>query len=336
MANKEVQDTSSRGSLENPNGSLGGRMGWKHLWNLNVKQKIKVFIWKCMNNALPVRELIYDRTKLGEPICTGCGEGEETVEHLLFHCKNAEQVWNISPVQWEGVADQRGCFRRWWSALLGARARQGGLEHICLTANILWQLWKARNERVFKEKNKLPLQVIQKAMQEWMEHREAMEGIRKESITETFDAVDESEHNTVEGEGIDVQVAITVKKERQVVGIGVMANDSNGQEKAIWAMRERSAGQWLLDYAEALKLAMAKARAKQWSHIRVGITDQQLLRQLRSGKAKDIRLFAQVEEIDRLSSMFVQCSFYLVPDEQHDRLRQISSYATSIPLDEER
>ena len=101
-------------------------------------------------------------------------------------------------------------------------------------------------------------------------------------------------------------------------------------------MREQSAGQWLLDYAEALKLAMEKARAKQWSHIRVGITDQQLLRQLRSGKAKDIRLFAQVEEIDRLSSMFVQCSFYLVPDEQHDRLRQISSYATSIPLDEER
>nr|XP_027067776.1 uncharacterized protein LOC113693433 [Coffea arabica] len=233
MTNKEVQDTSSRGSLDNPSGSLGGRMGWKHLWNLNVKQKIKVFIWKCMNNALPVRELIYDRTKLGEPICTGCGEGEETVEHLLFHCKNAEQVWNISPVQWEGAADQRGCFRRWWSALLGTRARQGGLEHICLTANSLWHLWKARNERVFKEKNKLPLQVIQKVMQEWMEHREAMEGIRKESIAETFDAVDESEHNTVEGEGIDVQVAITIKKERQVVGIGVMANDTNGQEKAI-------------------------------------------------------------------------------------------------------
>ncbi|XP_027150547.1 beta-D-glucosyl crocetin beta-1,6-glucosyltransferase-like [Coffea eugenioides] len=33
----------------------------------------------------------------------------------------------------------------------------------------------------------------------------------------------------------------------------------------------------------------------------------------------DIRLFAQVEEIDRLSSMFVQCSFYLIPDEQKDR-----------------
>nr|XP_027090514.1 beta-D-glucosyl crocetin beta-1,6-glucosyltransferase-like [Coffea arabica] len=156
-------------------------------------------------------------------------------------------------------------------------------------------------------------------MQEWMEHQAAMEGNRKESISETIGALDEPELNTCDEECIDVQVAITIKKERQVVGIGVMTTDINGQEKALWAMRERSAGHWLLDYAEALKLAMAKARAQQWSRIKVGITYQQLLRQLRSGRVKDIRLLAQVEEIDRISSMFVQCSFYLIPDEQKDR-----------------
>ena len=58
-----------------------------------------------MNNAIPVKELIFDRTKVGDPICTGCGEEVETVEHILFHCKKAEEAWNISPVQWDGIAD---------------------------------------------------------------------------------------------------------------------------------------------------------------------------------------------------------------------------------------
>ena len=69
--------------------------------------------------------------------------------------------------------------------------------------------------------------------------------------------------------------------------------------------------------------------------LRVGITDQQLLRQLESGRAKDIRLFVQAKEINSLSSMFMQCSFYLLQDERIDRSRQISSYVVDIPLDEE-
>ena len=76
-----------------------------------------------MNNALPIRGLIFDRTKIGDPICRGYGEEIETVDHLLFQCKKAEQVWNISPVQWDGIADQRGSFRRLWSALVGVRYR---------------------------------------------------------------------------------------------------------------------------------------------------------------------------------------------------------------------
>ena len=118
--------------------------------------------------------------------------------------------------------------------------------------------------------------------------------------------------------------------------MGVIATDNRGQEKASWAMRERSMGHFLLDYAEAVKIAMVKVRAQYWSAVKIGITDQQLLRQLRPGRSKDMRLFAQVEEINSLRSMFRQCSFYLLQDEQRLRSRHISLYATCILFDEER
>lgn len=58
------------------------------------------------------------------------------------------------------------------------------------------------------------------------------------SISETAGAIDEPGLNKSEGECINVEVAMANEEEGQVVGIGVVAADSNCQEKAVWAMRE--------------------------------------------------------------------------------------------------
>ena len=39
---------------------------WKNLWNLNVKVKLKHFMWKRLQNCLPVKEVIYKRTDKGD------------------------------------------------------------------------------------------------------------------------------------------------------------------------------------------------------------------------------------------------------------------------------
>ena len=56
-------------------GSQQVRQMWNTLWKLNIKHKIKLFIWKCIKGALPVRATIYSKTGLGDLVCRTCREG---------------------------------------------------------------------------------------------------------------------------------------------------------------------------------------------------------------------------------------------------------------------
>ncbi|KAL3519486.1 hypothetical protein ACH5RR_017635 [Cinchona calisaya] len=86
---------------------------WAKLLGLNIKQKIKHFIWKCLNQSLPVHELIFKRTRIGDPRCKQCGENIETIEHMLFFSKQADATWRMALLQWEGLRNLRNQFWRW-------------------------------------------------------------------------------------------------------------------------------------------------------------------------------------------------------------------------------
>lgn len=49
-----------------------------------------------------------------------------------------------------------------------ATSRIGGLDHIALMANILWHLWKARNDREFNDKQRHPLTIVKYAHNDWL------------------------------------------------------------------------------------------------------------------------------------------------------------------------
>lgn len=65
---------------------------WKTLWKLKIKHKIKTFVWRCLTNTLPANEAIFQRIKQGDPVCKGCGNGIETIEHMRFQCEKAKQI----------------------------------------------------------------------------------------------------------------------------------------------------------------------------------------------------------------------------------------------------
>ncbi|XP_027083610.1 uncharacterized protein [Coffea arabica] len=146
---------------------------WKTLWGLNIKHKIKLFIWRCITNTLTARETIFRRTKQGSPFCSRCGDKIETVEHIMLHCPQAQKVWKLASVQWDGIQNQTD-----------------------------------RNELEFEGKERDGIRVVQKGSTEWMEFEEAGTGKEARSTSETDAANASQGEEGMEGRDLmELQIA---------------------------------------------------------------------------------------------------------------------------------
>ena len=69
---------------------------WKKtVWSLNLALKVKMFTWKSLKGILPVGERLLERHINVDPKRKRCG-GSESINHLLFHCIFAREVWSLS------------------------------------------------------------------------------------------------------------------------------------------------------------------------------------------------------------------------------------------------
>ncbi|XP_027166037.1 uncharacterized protein LOC113766004 [Coffea eugenioides] len=303
QVNKEVTGTSW---------SSNRKKCWKHLWKLNIKNKVKIFLWKCLNQVLPVRQLIFDRTKQGDPICRNCGEQGETIEHALLDCSQVKVVWKMSPIQWEGLLDQHGNFSRWWDTLLEATKRIEGNKHISLTANILWQIWKGRNAKEFNAKQYPPLRIIQKAQEEWLEYEEAATKTLRSSTEGTRELMEPPQHQEEMEDILRLRFAAERSKVTPQVGIGVTVSRDNQNMMRGWTLQERSSGHQVIDELTAIKLLLCKAAGQQMERIEVQIQNKRTYNLIQQRKVQDMRMVTLLEDIDSLQSLFHMCSFCLV------------------------
>ena len=68
---------------------------WRLVWSLNCPYKLKQFMWRSCRNILPTKYRLKSRgvdIKVG---CDHCGQCE-SVEHVLWGCKFAVDVWEES------------------------------------------------------------------------------------------------------------------------------------------------------------------------------------------------------------------------------------------------
>ncbi|VVA91818.1 unnamed protein product [Arabis nemorensis] len=66
------------------------------VWKQNVSPKLKLFLWKVANKALPVGERLVTRHILVDPLCKCCGE-VESINHMFFQCDFSQRVWRGAP-----------------------------------------------------------------------------------------------------------------------------------------------------------------------------------------------------------------------------------------------
>ena len=66
---------------------------WKILWNLPLPNKVLLFLWKLVNNFLPISTLLKSRNIQVPTICTFYDKEEETLSDLFLHCSFTIAHW---------------------------------------------------------------------------------------------------------------------------------------------------------------------------------------------------------------------------------------------------
>ncbi|KAL0691676.1 hypothetical protein Bca4012_091355 [Brassica carinata] len=131
--------------------NLNVNFNWKkHIWDLDIAPKVRMFSWKLLKGAIPVGERLAERHVPIEPRCKWCG-CSESILHLLFHCLFARKVWSLAPfttmMECSGMIDLAVS----WPVLCDKQCLPpSGVTSTTLAPWILWNLWKARNKFTFE------------------------------------------------------------------------------------------------------------------------------------------------------------------------------------------
>ena len=121
------------------------------VWNPVVPPKIGVFAWEAAWGKVLTLDQLKRRGMSFANRCFMCEKEEETIDHLLIHCKFAKMLWDlflsIVGISWVFPHLVLHTLLAWQGAAVGKKRRKIWFAApLCL----FWNLWRARNLMVFE------------------------------------------------------------------------------------------------------------------------------------------------------------------------------------------
>ncbi|XP_057432939.1 uncharacterized protein LOC130725760 [Lotus japonicus] len=130
---------------------------WMKLWKADAVPQCCETAWRACLDILPVRSILHRRGVVGNPCCPRCSEVEETVHHALFSCPLVRMIWFASPLNLR--FDEEGSVHDFFLSFLATA--DTNIAGIFLA--VLYSVWQARNELLFKWKDSSIDQLLQRA-----------------------------------------------------------------------------------------------------------------------------------------------------------------------------
>jgi hypothetical protein len=142
---------------------------YNDVWHKLVPAKVSIFAWRLLQDRLPTRVNLVRRLVL-QPIDNLCAAhcgSIETSNHLFLQCNSFRNVWYLIG-HWLGISLVfPGCIKDFYlqfTQLAGMpRASFHYLKVIWLAS--VWEIWKSRNNCVFKNAVTDPLIILDKVKQ---------------------------------------------------------------------------------------------------------------------------------------------------------------------------
>ncbi|XP_027090212.1 uncharacterized protein [Coffea arabica] len=233
----------------------------------------------------------------------------ETLKHMFLFCSHAEFIWNTTSIDWDGLKKYRYSFWHWRNSMMKVQNRKEGRSHIALTVNILWQIWKSRNQVQFNEVRNCPGRTASKAVNELSEYQEVRYGevkVAEQGKTQ----VAESSKWVPPPQGfikLNTDVALEVKDGR--IGWGVVARREDGRVVGAWAGGERRNGIPAVEEALAIRKAIIKARQYRWHKVEIQSDSKQMVDKLKDRNVDDPVAGTILNDVMTLCQGFSECYF---------------------------
>lgn len=123
----------------------------EEIWKISTSPKIKNFLWRAVSNAIPVSDLLVKRGIKLDPVCQTCGDQGESINHVIFGCSIARQVWAIAKVPCpENGFDNISHYSNFHELLSMMKNLSIPEEIRNAIPWIVWYLWKFRNGIIFE------------------------------------------------------------------------------------------------------------------------------------------------------------------------------------------
>ena len=113
---------------------------WKMIQGLSVPPKVRYFLWRACQNALPIKYNLRRRHILTEDTCEACKVEVEDIYHALWGCNQLSQKWGSIP---SFSYRQSKTFSSIREVLTFTYEEQKNVE---LMASVIWTIWHRRNQ----------------------------------------------------------------------------------------------------------------------------------------------------------------------------------------------
>jgi hypothetical protein len=127
---------------------------WRHLWQVKVPSKIRVFLWRLAQASLPSGDVLHHRNMAKTDICAICGS-KDSWKHSLIDCNMAKCVWALEK---EDITNFIGALQeedaRAWLEKILSSLPQADMVRVVVT---MWAIWHARRRAIHEDIYQSPL-----------------------------------------------------------------------------------------------------------------------------------------------------------------------------------
>ena len=134
-----------------------------HIWKVQCPPKLRHFLWQVLSGCVPVTENLRKRGINCDSGCARCGAMEETINHTLFQCHPTRQIWALSSIP---TVPRFFPFNSILANLDHLFSRIPKEVDSSFYPWLIWYIWKARNEKIFENVDKDPLEILRLAEKE--------------------------------------------------------------------------------------------------------------------------------------------------------------------------